>query len=133
MNASLWIMIGAALVSCLISSLHFALRDFSLRKLEKLAKDNGGMAKLARIVEDPESYAMSLGAVRVVLHITIVIAMLYVFGIVRHDGATGDEAGGVTWSLGRVAVAGACAAGSGYRPRHASRFSSGTTGAEKGY
>lgn len=102
MSWSILIALLAALGSCLVSSLHFALRDFSVRRLEKLAKDNGGMRKLERIVEDPESHAMSLGAVRVVLHIVLVIAMLYIFGI-----APKTAGGEVTWSLVRVTVAAA--------------------------
>ena len=106
MDWSFLIALIAALGSCLISSLHFALRDFSVRKLEKLARENGGVTTgglrtLDLIVEDPDSHAMSLGAVRVVLHITLVVSMLYVFGI-----APKTEGGEVTWSATRVMMAG---------------------------
>ena len=114
MSPSIWIAIGAALGSCLVSSLHFALRDFSVRKLEKLVKENGasreGLGALEPIIEDPDSYAMSLGAVRVVLHIALVIAMLYVFGMVRPSDASDEGDVVVIWSLGRVAGAAAVAA-----------------------
>lgn len=51
----------------LIGALRNAVRDFSLRKLESLAKQNGGMGPLEPIVEHDDAYALSLGVWRTVL------------------------------------------------------------------
>lgn len=104
MDWSIWIAVAAALMSCLVSSLHFALRDFSLRKLEMIAKNNGGMGRFETIVADPDSHALSLGAVRVILHITVLVAMLYVFR------GSGENPGEIVWSLPRAIAAGGVSA-----------------------
>ncbi len=65
MNAgALWIAIGFGLGLMFFGAVRNALRDFSLRKLEGLAKNNGGMEKLERIVEQADEHALSMGIVR---------------------------------------------------------------------
>ncbi|GAB4555506.1 MAG: hemolysin family protein [Phycisphaerales bacterium] len=63
----MWAVIGAlvcAVLLLLVASLRNAVRDFSLRKLETLAKQNGGMGPLEPIVEHDDAIATSLGVWR---------------------------------------------------------------------
>jgi putative hemolysin len=76
MSMAIWLAIGASLLGSFVSTLHFALRDFSLRKLEVLARGNGGMTQLRAIVDNPDGYALSLGAIRVLSHVTVTISIL---------------------------------------------------------
>jgi len=61
----------------IVSSLHYALRDFSWRKLEELCEKNGGTARLDAIVNDSESYALSMGALRSFFAVLLVCTVCY--------------------------------------------------------
>lgn len=61
----------------IVSGLHYALRDFSWRKLEELCEKNGGTAKLDPIINDSESYALSMGALRSLLAVVLVCTVCY--------------------------------------------------------
>ncbi len=67
-----------ALAGCVVASLHYALRDFSLRKLEELCDKNGGTAKYEPIINDSESYALSMGALRSFFSVALVCTVCFV-------------------------------------------------------
>ncbi len=85
----LWTLV--ALVACVVlmiaASLRNAVRDFSLRKLESLAKHNGGMDHLELIVEHDDAHALSLGVWRSVAVGAVFVAWLLAFA---SDSPAGD-------------------------------------------
>ena len=102
----------AAALACMTSALHFALREFSVRKLELLSKGNGhetGVteARVRAITEDPDAHALSLGAFRAIANVALVIGVLEVFSTPM-TGAAGEVAGRV-WSVSGMVGAGVTA------------------------
>lgn len=85
------IALATAPLLMLVAALRNAVRDFSLRKLETLAKNNGGMEHLEPIVEHDDAHALSLGVWRAVL-----VGLMYgacVMSVL--GGGGGDVPGGV--------------------------------------
>lgn len=66
-----------AAAGLIVSALHYALKDFSWRKLEELCEKNGRTARLDAIVNDSESYALSMGALRSFLAVVLVCTVCY--------------------------------------------------------
>ncbi len=95
--SALWFLIAFAclLIGCIASALMFALRDFSFRRLEEIADRNGGIARLKPILDDADSHALSMGAVRVVFNIAATIWIVVGFAPVV---ASGDATGVLTTS-----------------------------------
>lgn len=76
----LLLVLGLALVSSFVfATLFFALRDFSLHKLEELARNNGGMGTLRPIVDDDTGHARSLGLFRLVSNMTVLLTTMLLF------------------------------------------------------
>jgi len=67
------------LSSFFFATLFFALRDFSLHKLEELARNNGGMGKLQPIVEDDTGHARALGLFRLVSNMLVLLTVVLLF------------------------------------------------------
>ncbi|MEM9083900.1 MAG: hemolysin family protein, partial [Planctomycetota bacterium] len=88
----------AGLLSLFASSLHFALRDFSVRKLEDIAGRNGGMGKLESIVDNADHHALSMGALRSIAVAAMIVGITLLFD----KGSTDD---GVLWMWVVVAIA----------------------------
>ena len=80
-------LVGLVPALTVVAALRNALRDFSLRKLETLAKSNGGMTPLQPIVDDADNYAMSLGVLRGAIVAALVVACVIVFATVDADAA----------------------------------------------
>ena len=72
--------IVALLLGLVASTLHEALRDYSLRKLEEIASRNGGMSRLEPIVNDAKGYALMPGLVRALAFALFIAAS---FGVVK--------------------------------------------------
>lgn len=87
MNIPILLAIAAAILGCFVSSLHFSLREFSLRKLEVLAKPRNRMARLQPIIDDPDTHAMAMGALRSAIHVFIVICLVLAFSSPAPDTA----------------------------------------------
>lgn len=84
MSVTLWGLVltcVSAGIGLLSSTLHFALRDFSLRKLEEIAGRNGGVEKLRPIIDDSESYALSMGALRSLAVAAMVVGITLIFPV----------------------------------------------------
>lgn len=76
---SAWMLLIVIVCLCiggLASTLMFALRDFSFRRLEEIADRNGGIERLKPILDDADSHALSMGAVRVVFNIAATIFLV---------------------------------------------------------
>jgi len=102
----------AAAMACMTSALHFALREYSVRKLEHLSRIAGTEAgapgeRLRAITEDPDGHALSLGAFRAIANVALVIGVLEVFSTPVH-GAGGGFAGRM-WSVSGMIGAGVTA------------------------
>ena len=87
MNAPVLLAIGATFLACFVSSLHFSLREFSLRKLELIAKPRNAMQRLQPIIDDPDAHALSMGALRSAIHVFIVICLVLAFA--THEQGVG--------------------------------------------
>jgi putative hemolysin len=87
MSVAIWLAVLMAVLGSVLAALQHALRDFSLRKLELLAGRNGGLDRLGPIIESPERHALSLGAVRVLVNVVLVLSILWAFA----GGRTGDD------------------------------------------
>ncbi len=103
MSVSILVTIVSCLATCLASALHFALREFSVRKLELLTKANGHTSagaerRLRAITEDPDAHALSLGAFRAIANVTLVIGVLGLFSLSMGTG--------VEWNITRIIGAG---------------------------
>ena len=90
----------AALLGLLASTLHFALRDFSVIKLKELAGRNGGFAKLESIVEDSDAYAISMGVLRSIFVAAMIIGVTLLVPI-----RTATEAQLIIWLVAALAIA----------------------------
>ncbi len=66
-------------LSAVLACYFFALRDFSLNKLEDIAHRNGGMAKLQPIVEDPQGHARAFGFLKLITDMMAIAAITLFF------------------------------------------------------
>jgi CBS domain containing-hemolysin-like protein len=73
------VLLAALLLSAVFSTLFFAMRDFSLHKLEELARSNGGMAKLRPIVDRDDVHARALGVMRLVCNTVLLLTVALIF------------------------------------------------------
>ena len=107
MSIPILLTVFSCALMCLAAALHFSLRDFSVRKLELLTKSNGHSPSAGRmlraITDDPEAHALSLGAIRAIASVAMVIGVLGAFSI-----SMGREAG-VEWNTTRMIGAGVTA------------------------
>lgn len=113
------ILISVALVALvlLVSSLHLALRDYSLIKFEAIAARNGGMARVEPVLADVPGNVLAMGFLRVVCHVALTLAVIAAFGVfhveapasgppVLMDSAAGETAAGsVTVDFSRLFLA----------------------------
>lgn len=74
---------GLSVLSLFLSTQFFALRDYSMHKLEQLAERNGGFDKLRPIVDNDEAYARSVAVVRLCVNLVIVLAIAMAFEPMR--------------------------------------------------
>ncbi|MFM9959413.1 MAG: hemolysin family protein [Phycisphaerales bacterium] len=85
MTAALLILLASAFLSAVASTLYYALRDYSLTRLEELAESRGTAARkrIDPIIEDQDGHLLAMGAVRVVASIAVTVSMLLVLGAFR--------------------------------------------------
>jgi len=69
------VMFVALLLGGAFATLFFALRDFSLTKLEEIAGKNGGMGKLRGIVDDDAGHARALGVLLLLSQVVVVVCL----------------------------------------------------------
>lgn len=97
MTAALLILLAGAVVSVTASTLYYALRDYSLTRLEELSEARGADARrrVEPIIEDQDGHLLAMGAVRVVASIAVTVSMLLVLGAFRiGPGAEGASIAG---------------------------------------
>lgn len=102
-----WILLLAAALGCLVSALHYALRDISLVKLEQLVEARGGARQIEAILSDVDGHVLATGALRVVCNVAITVCLLMLFSVFGAAPAGSAAAGGsgVTLDLPRLAGA----------------------------
>lgn len=108
MSIPILLAVFSCALMCLAAALHFSLRDFSVRKLELLTKANGHSPAAARmlraITDDPDAHALSLGAIRAIASVAMVIGVLGAFSL-----SMDREAGVEWWNTTRMIGAGVTA------------------------
>jgi len=79
----LLIALGSITLSAVASTLYYALREFSLVKLEELAdrRGHGARQRVEPIIEDTQGHQLALGAVRVVGSIAVTVTLLISLGV----------------------------------------------------
>ncbi len=89
MSTILLILLAAAVLSATASTLYYALRDYSLTRLEELAEASGGEARrrINVVIDDREGNLLAMGAVRVVASIAVTVTMLLALGAFRIGAA----------------------------------------------
>lgn len=80
----------AGCLSCLFSSLHLALRDFSLPKLQELGERSGRSRRIEAIIADPDAHAHAMGAMRALCNVALVVSILLMFPIAHVVGKAND-------------------------------------------
>ncbi|MEM1165144.1 MAG: hemolysin family protein [Planctomycetota bacterium] len=80
------LVVVSSALAFLASALHFALRDFSLRKLEDIAGRNGGMDRLRTVVDEADAHALSMGAFRSLAVAAMIIGVTLLLPITSDDG-----------------------------------------------
>ena len=102
MTGMVILLIAAALGTTLFAALHYALRDFSLRKLEDIAGRNGGIGKLEPILNDAEGHALATGAIRTIGTILMLIAIV----VIIHPFSIDEEGAALRPDWIRLAITG---------------------------
>lgn len=90
-TTAIWILLLATVLALLVSSLHYALRDYSVVRLREIIERRGASAMVDGILDDVDGHALATGAVRVLCNVAITLAavvMLRVFQIVPGADAT---------------------------------------------
>ena len=87
------VMFVALLLGGAFATLFFALRDFSLTKLEEIAGRNGGMSKLQAIVDDDAGHARALGVLLLLSQVVVVVCLCLMWPVATVVG--GGEGGGL--------------------------------------
>ncbi len=102
-----WILLLTTALGCLISSLHYALRDISLVKLEQLVEERGGARQVEAILSDADGHVLATGALRIVCNVVMTVCLLMLFDVFGAAPAAqaADDARDVTLSLPRLAGA----------------------------
>lgn len=82
-----WVIAVAALLGLLFSTLHYALRDFSVVKLQDLAEKRGGRGSLDAILDDIPGHVLATGALRVICNVALTIGAVAAAGAFVPDQA----------------------------------------------
>jgi putative hemolysin len=78
-------------MGALISSLHYALQDFSLVKMKELTERHGGEKAVEAVLSDVDGQLLATGALRAILNILITVAVLLLFGAFHVEQALTAE------------------------------------------
>ncbi len=107
MTLALLIALASTFLSALASTLYYALRDYSLTKLEELADERGpaARARIDPIVEEEEGHLLAVGAVRVVASISVTVSMLLLMGTFRVESGGAAEGTEAVLSFPRLLAA----------------------------
>ncbi len=107
-----WLILFMSLVlGCLVSSLHYALQDFSRVKMQELVDRLGGEKSVEAVLSDVDGQSLATGALRAILNIVITVCVLLLFGVFHVEQAL-TEAGvapTVTVRFGFMVAAGGVA------------------------
>ena len=101
---SLLICLGLSVV---LSTLVFAVRDFSLRKLTEIAEERGGLERVQPIIDEDDAHARALSFARLLVNIGVMISVVLLVGplsSVSPEGVQSVEWASVAFALGLSAV-----------------------------
>ncbi|MDX2115133.1 MAG: hemolysin family protein [Planctomycetota bacterium] len=111
MTAEVWIMLVLTAAGTLVSALHYALRDFSLVKLQAIAAARGG--KVAdHLVEDAASHVLATGFLRSLCNVAITVCIVLLFHVLEAAPGGGEPGPGGALTLNFPRLLGAFAAAS---------------------
>jgi len=85
----------AALLGGLFSTLHYALGDLSLVKVQEIVERKGGRKAIDHILEDLDGHILVTGALRAVCNATIAVCAVLLF----HPFTVGGASSGTLWRL----------------------------------
>lgn len=89
----------AALLGGLFSTLHYALGDLSLVKVQEIVERKGGRRSIDHILEDLDGHILATGALRVVCNATIAVCAVLLFHPFNAGAAAGAGSGVTLWRL----------------------------------
>jgi CBS domain containing-hemolysin-like protein len=64
----------------MLSTLVFAVRDFSLRKLTEIAEERGGLARVQPIIDEDDAHARALSFARLLANLGVMISVVLLVG-----------------------------------------------------
>lgn len=83
-------------LSLCLSTLVFAVRDFSLRKLSEIAEDRGGLDRVQPIIDEDDAHARALSFARLLVNLGAMISVVLLVGPLSSVSAAGEQV--VNWS-----------------------------------
>ena len=86
-----WTLVISLATGALVSSLHYALQDFSLVKMKELTDRHGGEKAVDAVLSDVDGQLLATGALRAILNILITVAVLLLFGVFHIEQALTEE------------------------------------------
>ncbi len=89
-------------LSLCLSTLVFAVRDFSLRKLSEIAEDRGGLDRVQPIIDEDDAHARALSFARLLVNLGAMISVVLLVGPLSSVSATGEQV--VNWSSVGIAL-----------------------------
>ncbi|HBS29322.1 MAG TPA: HlyC/CorC family transporter [Phycisphaerales bacterium] len=93
MTIAALVTVAAVALAWLFSTLHYALADLSMVKLQEIVERRGGRRAIDHILEDLDGHILATGALRVLCNSTIAVCAVVIFGAFRASGGGTGGAG----------------------------------------
>ena len=84
-TSAIWILIFSTALACVVSALHYALRDFSMVRLQTLAAAKGPGTLVESVLDDVDGHALATGAVRVLCNVAITVCSVVLLDVFQPD------------------------------------------------
>ncbi len=81
--AALWALLVAAPLGTLISSLHYALRDYNVVRLQAIVEARGRSVLIEGILADVPGHVLATGFLRSILNVATTVSAVLLFGVFR--------------------------------------------------
>lgn len=98
----IWVLIVVTLLGCVLSVLHYALRDYNMVKLQEIVERRGGNALVDRVLEDVPGHVLATGALRSLCNVAITVCAVLLFDVFRPglaDGPLQVQWGQLLWAF----------------------------------
>lgn len=89
-------------LSMALSTLVFAVRDFSLRKLTEIAEERGGIERVQPIIDEDDAHARALSFARLLVNLGAMISVVLLVGPLSSVSADGEQV--VNWGAVGMAL-----------------------------